>query len=212
MTHSINGPDCSTAYFVRERYALILWCLLSVWNCAYFEFNVLIKWRSNKWWSVEINRCSDKTHVPDTPYIKYTLVLHRSCQGQCYSHKSRTVIYFSLQDVPSNWLPQTDVKESEMRDFRLRRDLNQVLVLLRCFTVSICGWSQMCVLVYTVFCTVCTVFLYCFVYVYLFLSVLSVLVWGLLAASDNWIAVSNNNNNNKSQEIEMWLKKKPRRF
>ena len=33
-----------------------------------------------------------------------------------------------------------------------------------------------CVLVFTVFCSVCTVFLYCFVYVYLFLFVLSVLV------------------------------------
>ena len=32
------------------------------------------------------------------------------------------------------------------------------------------------VLVFTVFCIVCTVFLYCFVYVYLFLFVLSVLV------------------------------------
>jgi len=33
-----------------------------------------------------------------------------------------------------------------------------------------------CVLVFTVFCIVCTVFLYSFVYVYLFLFVLSVLV------------------------------------
>ena len=32
------------------------------------------------------------------------------------------------------------------------------------------------VLVFTVFCIVCTVFLYCFVYVHLFLFVLSVLV------------------------------------
>ena len=31
-----------------------------------------------------------------------------------------------------------------------------------------------CVLVFTVFCIVCTVFLYCFVYVYLFLFVTSV--------------------------------------
>jgi hypothetical protein len=31
-----------------------------------------------------------------------------------------------------------------------------------------------CVLVFTVFCIICTVFLYCFVYVYLFLSVTSV--------------------------------------
>ena len=33
-----------------------------------------------------------------------------------------------------------------------------------------------CVLVFTVFCIVCAVFLYCFVYVYLLLFVLSVLV------------------------------------
>ena len=38
------------------------------------------------------------------------------------------------------------------------------------------GILVICVLVFTVFCTVCTVFLYCFVYVYLFLFVLSVLV------------------------------------
>jgi len=41
-----------------------------------------------------------------------------------------------------------------------------------------------CVLVFTVFCTVCTVFLYCSVYVYLFLFVLSVPVYGLLPPSD----------------------------
>jgi len=35
-------------------------------------------------------------------------------------------------------------------------------------------------LVFTVFCIVCTVFLYCFVYVYFILNVLSVLVKGLL--------------------------------
>ena len=38
------------------------------------------------------------------------------------------------------------------------------------------GVSVTRVLVFTVFCTVCTVFLYCFVYVHLFLFVLSVLV------------------------------------
>jgi hypothetical protein len=53
------------------------------------------------------------------------------------------------------------------------------------------------------FCIVCTVFLYCFVYVSLFLFVLSVLVSGLLPPSDNSIAVSsssssNNNNNNNN--------------
>ena len=38
------------------------------------------------------------------------------------------------------------------------------------------GVLAICVLVFTVFCTVCTVFLYCFVHVYLFSFVLSVLV------------------------------------
>ena len=38
------------------------------------------------------------------------------------------------------------------------------------------GVLVICVLVFTVFCIVCTVFLYCFVYVYLFLLGLSVLV------------------------------------
>ena len=38
------------------------------------------------------------------------------------------------------------------------------------------GVLVICVLVFTVFCIVCTVFLYRFVYVYLFISVLSVLV------------------------------------
>ena len=39
-------------------------------------------------------------------------------------------------------------------------------------------------------------FLYCFVYVCLFLFVLSVIVYGILPPSDNSIAVCNNNNNN----------------
>jgi hypothetical protein len=58
------------------------------------------------------------------------------------------------------------------------------------------GVLVICVLVFTLFCTVCTVFLYCFVYVYLFLFVLSVLVEGLLPPSDNCISINNNNNNN----------------
>jgi hypothetical protein len=44
-----------------------------------------------------------------------------------------------------------------------------------------------CVLVFIVFCIVCTVFMYCIVNVYLFLFV-------LLSPSENSIAVSNNNN------------------
>ena len=43
------------------------------------------------------------------------------------------------------------------------------------------------------FCIVCTVFLYCFVYVYLLLFVLSVLVQGLLQPSDNSTVVSTHN-------------------
>jgi len=47
----------------------------------------------------------------------------------------------------------------------------------RYFDLTQCvGVLVICVPVFTVFCIVCTVFLYCFVYVYLFLSVLSVLV------------------------------------
>ena len=38
------------------------------------------------------------------------------------------------------------------------------------------GILVVCILVFTVFCIVCTVFLYCFFYVYLFLFVLSVIV------------------------------------
>ena len=48
------------------------------------------------------------------------------------------------------------------------------------------GVLVICVLVFTVFCTVCTVFLYCFAYVYLFLLVTSVRT---TATSENSIAV-----------------------
>ena len=44
-------------------------------------------------------------------------------------------------------------------------------VLLNCVGVLV-----ICVLVFTVLCSVCTVFLCCFVYVYLFLFIFSVLV------------------------------------
>jgi len=44
-----------------------------------------------------------------------------------------------------------------------------------CFD-SCMGVLVMCVLAFTVFCIVCSVFLYCFVYVHLLLFVLSVLV------------------------------------
>jgi hypothetical protein len=60
------------------------------------------------------------------------------------------------------------------------------------FNVWVCvfvGVLVICVLVFTVFCTVCTVFLYCFVHVYLFLFVSPVLVHGLLPPSENSIAV-----------------------
>jgi len=49
-----------------------------------------------------------------------------------------------------------------------------------CGCVCMCGFCNVsvffviCVLVFTVFCIACTVFLYCFVYVHLFLFVLSV--------------------------------------
>ena len=78
-----------------------------------------------------------------------------------------------------------------------------------CFDICV-GVLVLCVLVLTVFCIVCTVFSYCFVYVHLFLFVLSVLVKELLLPSENSIVVntttttttttttnnSNNNNNN----------------
>ena len=60
------------------------------------------------------------------------------------------------------------------------------------------GVLVICVFLFTVFCIVCTEFLYSSVYVYLFLFVLSVLVQGLLPLSDNSIAISNNNNNNNN--------------
>jgi hypothetical protein len=47
--------------------------------------------------------------------------------------------------------------------------------MLGCFDNCV-GVLVMCVLVFTVSCIVCTVFLYCFVNVYLFVFVLSVLV------------------------------------
>ena len=61
------------------------------------------------------------------------------------------------------------------------------MVVLTCFVMCGCvyvgvffdncvGVLAICVLVFTVFCILCTVFLYCFVYVHLFLFVLSVLV------------------------------------
>jgi len=59
--------------------------------------------------------------------------------------------------------------------------LTCTVVVLTCFVMCGCfdncvGVLVICVLVFTMFCIVCTVFLYCFVYVYLFLFVLSVLV------------------------------------
>ena len=73
------------------------------------------------------------------------------------------------------------------------------MVVLTCFVIRGCvhvpglycvGVSVICVLVFTVFCIVCTVFLYCFIYVYLFLFILSVLLYELLPSSGNSIAVS----------------------
>ena len=57
--------------------------------------------------------------------------------------------------------------------------LTCTVVVLTCFVMCGCfdncvGVLVICVLVFTMFCIVCTVFLYCFVYVYLFLFVLSV--------------------------------------
>jgi hypothetical protein len=46
-------------------------------------------------------------------------------------------------------------------------------VMCGCFDNCV-GVLVICILVFIVFCIVCTVFLYCFVYVHLFLFVLSV--------------------------------------
>jgi len=61
-------------------------------------------------------------------------------------------------------------------------------VICGCFDNCV-GALVICVLVFTVFCIVCTVFLYCFVCVYLFLFVLSLLMQGLLPPSENSIAI-----------------------
>jgi len=53
--------------------------------------------------------------------------------------------------------------------------VSRTVVVLTSFVMCV-GVLVICVLVFTVFCAVCTVFLYCFVYVHLFLFVLSVLV------------------------------------
>ena len=58
-----------------------------------------------------------------------------------------------------------------------------------CFDICV-GVLVICVFVFTVFCIICAVFLYCFVYVNLFLFVLSVKVQGLLPSRENSIAVS----------------------
>ena len=60
----------------------------------------------------------------------------------------------------------------------------------------------MCTCIYCVLCCFYCVFLYCFVYVCLFLFVLSVLVQGLLPPSDNSIAVSSSNNNTPANVLE----------
>jgi hypothetical protein len=69
--------------------------------------------------------------------------------------------------------------------------------MCRCFGNYCVGVLVTCVLVFTVFCSVCTVFLHCFIYVY-FIFVLFVLVKGLLPLGENPIVVNNNNNNNSS--------------
>ena len=60
--------------------------------------------------------------------------------------------------------------------------------LVTCGCVLCVGVLVISVIVYIVFYIVCTAFLYCFVHVYLFLFVLSVLEQGLLPPSDNSIA------------------------
>ena len=68
-----------------------------------------------------------------------------------------------------------------------------------CVGVCMCGFCNVwvCVCVGGCFGNMCTCIywgLYCFVYLYSLLDVLSVPVYGLLPPSDNTIAVHNNNN------------------
>jgi len=60
------------------------------------------------------------------------------------------------------------------------------------------GVLIICVLVFIVFCIVCTVFLYCFIHLYLFLFAFSVLVQELLPSSGNSIAVSSSSSSSGS--------------
>jgi len=64
-------------------------------------------------------------------------------------------------------------------------------VMCGCFDNCV-GVLVVCILVLTLFCIVCTVFLYCFVYVHVqvFLLVLSVLAQELPPPSENSTAVS----------------------
>jgi ATP/ADP translocase len=69
-------------------------------------------------------------------------------------------------------------------------------VMCGCFG-NVC--TCICCVLYSLYCVLYCLYcvLYCFVYVYLFLFVLSGLVSGLLPPNDNSTAVNNNNNNNK---------------
>ena len=58
---------------------------------------------------------------------------------------------------------------------------------------------QIYVLVITVFCIVCTVFLCIVSFKYIYSYLFFVLVYGLLPPSANSIAVNNNNNNNNNK-------------
>ena len=96
-------------------------------------------------------------------------------------------------------------------------DVSFTVFVLTCFVMCVCvcvcvcfdnsvGVLVICVLVFNVFCIVCTVFFVLF-RLCIFIFVFSVLMYGLLPPSDNSIAVgsssssrsrSNNNNNNNN--------------
>ena len=61
------------------------------------------------------------------------------------------------------------------------------------------GVLVICILVFTVFCIVCTVFFFIvsFMYIYPYL----LLVQGLLPHTENSIAANNNNNNNNNNNL-----------
>jgi hypothetical protein len=90
-----------------------------------------------------------------------------------------------VRSAPSPW-EKILAKQYQQRKvaFMLRRPKHATIEVVApkeqeqeegCFGNCV-GVLVICVLVFTVFCNVCTVFFYCFIYVYLFIFVSSVLL------------------------------------